>query len=174
MLVKTEINSIPLKLQISGDYPVGNVVTIKVTPAEKCEFPLLLRIPQWCSEAQLEVDGQIWRPAPGRYARIFKLWSADSVIKLTFNMPITTVAAPDKSSRFAVRRGPVLLVQDSRIGSVNTPVELDESMPEHLSTPEITDIYCWQNGTKLCDFASAGNLFESENTLCVWLKGSEE
>ena len=174
MLVKTEINSIPLKLQISGDYPVGNVVTIKVTPAEKCEFPLLLRIPQWCSEAQLEVDGQIWRPAPGRYARIVKSWSAGSVISLTFNMPITTVSAPDKSGRFAVRRGPVLLVQDSRIGSVNTPVELDESMPEHLSTPEITDIYCWQNGTKLCDFASAGNLFESENTLCVWLKGSEE
>ena len=85
-------------------------------------------------------------------------------------MPVVRIPAPDESSRFAVKRGPVLLVQDSRISGVDTPCILPEADPVRIPHAEIAALYEWPNGTRLCDYASAGNRFQETNTICVWLK----
>ena len=85
-------------------------------------------------------------------------------------MEIVKVLAVDNSSRFALVRGPILLAQDSRLGKVNEPVNLLEETPSWSSEEGFCDVYTYSNNIKLCDYASAGNLFDENNTLCVWLK----
>ena len=85
-------------------------------------------------------------------------------------MPITEVPAPDGSNRIAVHRGPILLVQDSRLGKVGLPVQIPAGEPEKIEVKGLEDVYRWKNGLQLCDYASAGNLFCEKNTLCVWMK----
>ena len=170
MQVECDVDGAAVKIDISGNYPADSEITIKVESAADKVFALALRIPAWCRNAMLEVDGESYSPAPGRYAAIKRLWGRNSVIKLTLPMEITPVAAMDCNSRFAVKRGPVLLVQDSRLGDVNTPVSLPDETPEKIKVDGLLDVYSFSNGVKLCDYASAGNLFEESNTLCVWLK----
>ena len=88
-------------------------------------------------------------------------------------MPITEVPAPDGSNRIAVHRGPILLVQDSRLGKVGLPVQIPAGEPEKIEVKGLEDVYRWKNGLQLCDYASAGNLFCEKNTLCVWMKNKK-
>ena len=60
--------------------------------------------------------------------------------------------ALEKNPKFSPRRGPLVLAADSR-GEV----------------PGALVNVCW-NGTPLCDYASAGNLFDPGNTLTVWFR----
>jgi hypothetical protein len=84
-------------------------------------------------------------------------------------MPIVEIAAPAGKKKIAVRRGPILLVQDSRIGDVGVPIKISGD-PEKVRVKNIEDVYRWKDGLQLCDYASAGNLFSEKNTLCVWMK----
>lgn len=170
MQVDHAIGGVPVKLEISGDYPSKPEIMIKVSPAEEKLFTLALRIPKWCKNAVLEIDGTSYSPTPGRYAQLKRFWKKDSVIKLTLPMEIVKVPAVDNSSRFALVRGPILLAQDSRLGKVNEPVNLPEETPSWSSEEGFCDVYTYSNNIKLCDYASAGNLFDENNTLCVWLK----
>lgn len=170
MQVNCKIDNVPVKLEISGDYPASSEITIRVSPAEEKLFTLSLRIPQWCNNAMIEYDDVNYSPAPGRYANIKRIWSKDSVIKLTLPMDIVQVPSVDGSKRFAAVRGPILLAQDSRLSKVNRKVKLPDETPERIETEGFADVYSYSNGVKLCDYASAGNLFEESNTVCVWLK----
>jgi DUF1680 family protein len=168
MQVECDVDGAAVKIDISGNYPADSEITIKVESAADKVFALALRIPAWCRNAMLEVDGESYSPAPGRYAAIKRLWGRKSVIKLTLPMEITPVAAMNCNSRFAVKRGPVLLVQDSRLGDVNTAVSLPDETPEKIKVDGLLDVYSFSNGVKLCDYASAGNEWTRANFYRTW------
>lgn len=168
--VHTTVNGSALDLTINGNYPAGETVRISISLKEKADFTLALRIPEWCAHPVIECDGKTWKCSPGRYAELKKTWAENSTIILTLPMPVTVIPAPAGAPLAAVRRGPILLVQDSRLGEVNTPIEIPAGTPEKIEVEGIEDVYRWNNGLLLCDYASAGNLFCEENTLCVWMK----
>ena len=170
MQVNCQIDGVPVEMEISGNYPAKSEITIKVSPAEDKLFTIALRIPQWCRNAKLTLDDQSYTLASGRYANLKRCWKKDTVIKLTLPMDIVKVPAGNNVQRFALLRGPILLAQDSRLGKVNEPVSLPDETPEQIFSDGFAEVYSYSNGVKLCDYASAGNLFEADNTLCVWLK----
>lgn len=170
LTLKTEVGGTALELKIDGNYPDDGTIMLEILPEHPVEFTLALRIPGWCSGAELEIGGKSWNPAAGRSAELRRVWSPGDRIRLTLPMPVVRIPAPDGSSRFAVKRGPVLLVQDSRISGVDTPCILPEADPVRIPHAEIAALYEWPNGTRLCDYASAGNRFQETNTICVWLK----
>lgn len=171
--LRTEIGGCAFSMTVSGSYPDDGRITIHLCPEHPIEFTLALRIPSWCSDATLETGDGSYSPAPGRFAELRRIWKPGDRIHLTLPMPLRRISAPDGSSRFALKRGPVLLVQDSRIGDVDSPCILPGGEPERRSHPEIAALYQWKNGIRLCDYASAGNRFEETNTLCVWLRGKD-
>ena len=169
LTLQTTIRNTPVTLHISGNYPNDGSITVELVPARPLEFPLSLRIPAWCENAVLEIGSERYSPASGRSAELRRLWKPGDRIHLTLPMPVRRIPSPDGSARFALKRGPLLLVQDSRIGDVNTPFALPDGEPECVSHPEIDALFRWPDGRCLCDYASAGNLFKEDNTLCVWL-----
>lgn len=169
MDVCTQINGTEVKLNICGGYPAEEKISIKLSPKAECKFTLALRIPEWCKHPVIECDGEKWECAPGRYAELKRIWEKGSLIILHLPMPIVEIAAPAGKKKIAVRRGPILLVQDSRIGDVGVPIKIS-GVPEKVNEKNIEDVYRWKDGLQLCDYASAGNLFSEKNTLCVWMK----
>ena len=170
MEVRGQIDGAEVKLDISGKYPAGEKISIRVSADRPSEFTLALRIPEWCDHPVVECGGERWECAPGRYAELKKIWKKGTAVTLTLPMPVVEIPAPGGAKRIAVRRGPILLVQDSRIGEVGAPVRVPPGKPEREKVRGIEDVYRWGNGLRLCDYASAGNLFREENTLCVWMR----
>ena len=48
---------VPVELACRTDYPFNETIEITVTPAREATFPLFLRIPGWCQNAELKVNG---------------------------------------------------------------------------------------------------------------------
>jgi len=80
---------VSLKLYQETDYPSSGKVVIRVDCSAPARFPLLLRIPAWCQEARVHVNGHsVEEPAtPGRFLTIQRLWKRGDRIELEMPMP---------------------------------------------------------------------------------------
>jgi DUF1680 family protein len=167
-------------LEIVGDYPKTGSITIRVTPSVSCYFTISLRIPEWSAAANtaLNVNGR-WQYScsSGSYKELSRTWSAGDEIQLSLDMRGRYIAPPEVGTYGAVMRGPVVLAQDSRISSVGSAIIIEKDDHGYVNlipvTPGNPDIWMEftipPDSSHLCDYASAGNNFEKNNTLCVWI-----
>jgi hypothetical protein len=97
-------------IQQETDYPTTGRVKITVTPAEPMEFPLRLRIPRWCPEATLAINGQPRAITPGQpFCEIRRMWKPGDVLTLDMPMPWRLVRGRHlQEGRAALMRGPVV------------------------------------------------------------------
>ena len=68
---------IPVEITCHTDYPFNEVIEMSVNPAREATFPLSLRIPGWCRNPELSVNGSGVRVAPDAkgFLRIERLWN---------------------------------------------------------------------------------------------------
>ncbi len=160
-----------VKLSITGNYPDGATATITVSPAAPKRFRLKLRVPAWSARTRITVAGETIPARPGTFAEIDRLWSPGERVELEFDLRFRAVPAPDGSALLAAMRGPVLFARDSRLGALNAPVSPEdiENARELAAEPEFARLCLLPDGSRLCDYASAGNRFAPENPLRVWL-----
>lgn len=93
-------------------YPFGEILTFTVTMSRPAAFPIYLRIPQWCTEAQVQVTGSepaAWSQAgsPGAYARINRTWRSGDVIRLVLPMQIEARTWRANKNSVSIKRGPL-------------------------------------------------------------------
>ena len=111
------------QVQITEDtgYPFEEQVRLDVSVSNAVTFPLVLRIPGWCSNATIAVNGQLQSGiAPASFFRIQRAWTNGDQVVVNLPMPIQTLAGPSRS--VAINRGPV--VYSLKIGeqwTVRTP-----------------------------------------------------
>ena len=161
-----------VELSIKGNYPVSGDVSVAVKPSKNAKFPIKLRIPAWSKDNTVSVNGQVYTGAPGTYLTIERDWKPGDVINMKFDMRVLAHEAPDGCGRVALTYGPVVLAQDSRLGTVDTPVSTDKLNActiERNPRKEIFMRFRFSDGTECCDYASAGNEFSKDNPLCVWM-----
>jgi len=97
------------------DYPWDGRVRIGVRPERAAKFTLAVRIPGWCRNARLAINGEAVPLEPivaSGYARIRRLWHPDDTLALDMPMPVERVHAHPKvgscAGRVALQRGPVV------------------------------------------------------------------
>lgn len=123
-----------------SNYPWDGEITIRVQPEQPAVFGLKLRIPGWCHQATVQVNGEAWAGQPERgYLRIERLWTAGDTVTLSLSMPIERVYAHPKVSadrgRVALQRGPVVYCLES----ADNGDDLDQiSLPR---TSELAAVY---------------------------------
>jgi hypothetical protein len=101
------------------DYPFDGNVRITISPARPAEFPLRLRIPGWCPNAQLSVNGQSKpQPIAGGFVTINRLWSDGDHVDLSLPMPLAAI--PGVNNSISISRGP--LVFSLKMLEQKTPV----------------------------------------------------
>jgi uncharacterized protein len=93
------------------DYPTSGLVKISLTPSEAMTFPLRLRIPRWCPNATLSLNG-----APGdmvslggKDCEIHRKWKPGDTLTLDMHMTWRLVRGQKlQEGHVALLRGPVV------------------------------------------------------------------
>jgi DUF1680 family protein len=96
-------------------YPWDGLVRLHLGMEQPAEFALNLRIPGWCRQARLDVNGEplpIEQYVRKGYAHITRRWRSGDTITLDLPMPVERVYAhPDlveDNGRVALQRGPLV------------------------------------------------------------------
>ena len=163
-----------VKLSIAGNYPYEPEVTVTLSMDAEKAFALRLRIPAWSRKTDVSVNGEKIPAEPGTWLTLERVWKNGDRIDLVFDFSLRVLPAPDGCGRVALMRGPILLAQDSRLGEVDRVIRPGDSVVAETGTsvPGIRRIFRLADGSRLCDYASAGNRFSEDNTLCVWMKAA--
>jgi DUF1680 family protein len=127
-----------IKLTQETDYPWDGKVKITVQSPKKKEYALMLRIPEWVSDAELRINDKSsdMKLEPGTYASIKQTWAAGDVVELTLPMPAELMVAhphvEETRNQVAVKRGPVVyclessdLPSDVRVLDVVIPIDME-------------------------------------------------
>ncbi len=104
-------DGLSLEVSQTTDYPNSGDVVINVKPSKPARFPLHLRIPRWCNEANLTINEEATEITTqgGDFFTITREWKDGDRIKLYMSMPLRLVKGrKSQAGRVAVMRGPVL------------------------------------------------------------------
>ncbi len=192
---------------INTEYPKCGKVNIRVK-TEKVEcFELRIRNPYWSKNTVAVLNGKEIETCDG-YITVTKDWS-DDVLELTLDMrtepiypipygnqvlmnkviwghnymiPTYDEEDPIAHSHIALRRGPVMLAQENRLGySVDDPIEVAIGVDGYVKTTKCDKDIAYKailkldipltDGTKMTvtDYASAGKTFSEESKMAVWM-----
>ncbi|PZE21625.1 beta-L-arabinofuranosidase domain-containing protein [Paenibacillus xerothermodurans] len=93
--------------KIETDYPFKESIRIALALEDADTFPLYLRIPAWCSEVKLEINGEnIAVLSEKGFIRIERQWRDKDEIHLTFPMSPTMLNRGNYAA--SVERGPLV------------------------------------------------------------------
>ncbi len=107
-------NGRKVKISQRTNYPWDGDVELTIEASPEGEFSLFLRIPDWCEEAEVFVNGEKVdvEPRPGSYLELRRTWRKGDVVGLSLPMwPRLIVAHPRAltlKGMAAIRRGPIV------------------------------------------------------------------
>ncbi|MFA5330567.1 MAG: beta-L-arabinofuranosidase domain-containing protein [Prolixibacteraceae bacterium] len=91
----------------STNYPFDEKINFEIRLTNPVEFPFEIRIPAWCNEAQISVNGKkLSIEKGGQIASINRVWANNDKLEVKFPMKMTT-SNWGKNSR-AIERGPLV------------------------------------------------------------------
>jgi hypothetical protein len=117
------------------DYPFDGKVQLIVSVAHPATFPLKLRVPGWCTEATLAVNGRSQpRPGAGTFVTLNRTWTDGDRVDLSLPMPLSTI--PGVNNSVSLARGP--LVFSLKMAEDKNPVKPDSNgfVPLEISSPD--------------------------------------
>ena len=120
--IRTNIQDVPVEIDVETDYPFRDTVTIAVRTKSDVRFPLLLRIPGWAEGAVIRIgDKEKTDNRKGTFSRIERTWSGET--KLILRLPMVPRASRRFHHALSIERGP--LVYALKIGEEWTRVNAD-------------------------------------------------
>ncbi len=90
-------------------YPFGETVSLALKAGEPLRFPLYLRLPAWCNEPVIILNGRRLQAAyrPGAYARIERTWRNGDRVDAVFKMRVRVRTWEKNQKSVSVDRGPL-------------------------------------------------------------------
>ncbi len=197
-----------ISLKTVTEYPKGGDIKIELSMDKPEEFTLRLRNPEWSKTTKASVNGEKQEITEG-YIEISREFKDGDIIELSLDMrtqailpipygeqvimnevvwgynyivPTYDKEDPIAHRHIALRRGPIMLAQENRLGySVDDPIDIalapdgyvDVRLAEGIAPyPAIVEAYVpLENGGKMAvtDYASAGKLWTEESKMAVWM-----
>ena len=94
-------------IECQTNYPFEETLNLIVSVDAPATFPLQLRVPTWCENAQIVVNGVAQlKPRAGAFATLKREWRSGDRVEMTLPMPINVARGAQNSA--SVRRGPLL------------------------------------------------------------------
>ena len=119
---------VPVDVTCRTDYPFNDVIEMSVKPARPATFPLSFRIPGWCKNPELSVNGTELGATPDAraFVRVERQWKAGDTVRLRLPMTVCVKAGRDRNADDApyatISYGPLLLALPiADTGDANTP-----------------------------------------------------
>ena len=105
--VTTEIKGSKISILTETDYPFKDEITMTLTLDADEEFSLFLRIPGWCENAEIKVNGEILSGAvKSSFFEIKRTWQNNDSININFLSEVIINNRP--SGGVAVEKGPLV------------------------------------------------------------------
>ena len=100
-------NTVSLK-QITN-YPFDDNIKIEVNTDKAVSFPLYLRVPGWCNNATVSVNGKAVNvdPKAGSYIRLENNWKKGDIVQLTLPMQVVLQQWTKNKNSVSVNYGPL-------------------------------------------------------------------
>jgi len=118
-------NHIPVRFTEETGYPFNESIrfTFTTEKAGPVNFPFHLRIPEWCKQASIHINGKLYKQVEGNKIEIInRAWSNNDVVELLLPMHIFNNTWYENS--VSVERGP--LVYALKIGEQKTLIKNDK------------------------------------------------
>ena len=197
----------PLTLSVSGNYPAEGNVSIAVALDNPERFTVSLRIPEWSKAAAVRVNGEEVQVTEG-YTNIERVWEKGDRIELVLDMrtrvihaprcehdilmtarsweldisyPTVFTESPDAKFHIALRRGPVILARDARLGeNVDAPVNIKYDL-DGVVAAEPSDSARFEKIVEfkipqvdgsfitVVDYGSAGKTWDENSRVACWM-----
>ncbi|MFO7296037.1 MAG: glycoside hydrolase family 127 protein, partial [Clostridia bacterium] len=102
-------------LDVNTRYPWDGNINIKVNPDLKGEFTIAVRVPSWCHEPSIRVNGQpvnIEEHMDKGYVKIKRVWEPGDAIDVVYPMKAmlvrTNPRVRENAGKVAIQRGPMV------------------------------------------------------------------
>ncbi len=117
-------------LKEETNYPFEESVRFVLKTSEDgVSFPLYLRVPSWCKEAKVLVNGDVVNAdmEPGKYIRLCRTWNEGDVVMLQLPMALSVKRWETNQNSASVDYGPLtfsLLIEEEyrKVNSVETAI----------------------------------------------------
>jgi len=116
-----------LQVRQETDYPWQGAIKIEVEACKNDPFEILLRIPDWCTDASIRLNGETVDEEiiSGNYFRLLRPWRPGDIIFLDLSMPVQLIEGHPRieevRNQVAIKRGPMVYC----IESPDLPAETD-------------------------------------------------
>jgi len=117
-----------VSLTQTTEYPWKEQVDITIRTDKELTFTLAIRIPGWCKNAEITVNGEdvkIATVSRKGYARITRVWRSGDKVEIMLPMPVERIHAhPDvraDAGKVAIQRGPVVYCLEEVDNGPNLP-----------------------------------------------------
>jgi DUF1680 family protein len=129
------------------NYPWDGNVRLKATDFDEKEFTLALRIPAWCRNYKLEVNGKGLETGVdilAGYAKIKRIWNDGDTVELSMDMPAELIQANPNvradAGKVAIARGPLVYCLEevdngSNLSAISIQLDCSFEYEEDSSLP---------------------------------------
>ncbi len=102
-------NGIKISILQETTYPFDERIRLTVTASRPVQFPLYLRVPGWCEDPKLSINGadSSVRANPGSYIMIDRKWTDGDKVELGLPMEIRLRKWTQNHNSVSVDRGPL-------------------------------------------------------------------
>ncbi|RAV99214.1 beta-L-arabinofuranosidase domain-containing protein [Pseudochryseolinea flava] len=105
--VNTTIQNIDVTIHESTQYPFDENIQFKINTSKPLIFPLHLRIPAWCKNAKVSINGTLYKTYSGnQIIKIERRWNNNDTVSLELPMMIRSKRWIENS--VSVERGPLV------------------------------------------------------------------
>jgi DUF1680 family protein len=86
--LETELDGSAVRIETKTDYPFNETLEMTVSPAKPLKFPLRLRVPEWCVNPCIAVNGDTLSIPVGAdgFAVVDREWKTGDAVSLRFPM----------------------------------------------------------------------------------------
>ena len=131
---ETQVAGGTVKVTETTDYPFSSEIRIRVDAAPTTPFEMRLRLPRWCADPSVRVNGELQAVKATRgFASLNRAWKAGDEVRLDFPMKPAVTTMRDMNdfgrTRAYVSYGPLLMAfaypekdDNTALGSLEEPV----------------------------------------------------
>jgi len=100
-------NGVQVTITENTNYPFDEQLNFKISAPQAVAFPLKLRIPAWCSNPEVEVNGVAQKEiTTGSFCTIDRTWNNNDEVILRF--PMTLKVNDEVNNAVSIERGPLV------------------------------------------------------------------
>jgi len=100
---------VPVRVTETTDYPFREQIVFTISTQAETTFPLVLRVPGWCDNARVELNGKEVgvKARPMSWVVIERKWKNGDAVRLELPSRITVKIWKKNGNSVSVRRGPL-------------------------------------------------------------------